>query len=36
VNDDAQLDVGQLKALVAQQQTAIDEINHLLLRADRP
>jgi hypothetical protein len=36
VHDDAQLDVGQLKALIAQQQTAIDEINHLLLRADRP
>ena len=35
VNDDAQLDVGQLKALIAQQQTAIDEIN-LLLGADRP
>ena len=35
VHDDArQLDVGQLKALIAQQQTAIDEINHLLLRAD--
>ena len=29
MNDDAQLDVGQLKALMAQQQTAIDEINQL-------
>ena len=33
--DDPQLDVGQLQALMAQQQTAIDEIN-LLLRADQP
>ena len=33
--DDQQLDVGQMKSLMAQQQTAIDEIN-VLLQADRP
>ena len=35
-SDDAQLDVDQLKTLIAEQQTALDEINLLLLRADRP
>ena len=34
VTEDAHVDVGQLKALIEQQQTALDEIN-LLLRADR-
>jgi hypothetical protein len=35
IGDDGGLDVGQLQALMARQQTAIDEIN-VLLRADRP
>ena len=34
VMDDAQLKVGQLKALMAQQQSAMDEIN-VLLQADQ-
>ena len=34
VMDDAHLKVGQLKALMAQQQSAMDEIN-LLLQADQ-
>jgi hypothetical protein len=33
--DDAHLKVGQLKALMAQQQSTMDDIN-LLLQADQP